>query len=185
MMDPEVQSILEPPDVELDNFPEIASFHESQDSYMREINQSNIYSKFDINITTPHIDNPDCYQSNWPTQESYMSLPFPNPSSLNQFIPIPTSSYSPNNSPLYSNTHLACDLDSTYSKDSIHSHFRTSSRVSQASALEVGSQQNLFVLFVVKILLSLTNVLDVSFLFTPYVDFQSQDQRVMGLLFGV
>ena len=68
------QSILEPPDVELDNFPEIASFHESQDSYMREINQSNIYCKFVINITTPHIDNPACYQSNWPTQESYMSI---------------------------------------------------------------------------------------------------------------
>ena len=72
------QSILESPALELDDFPEIASFHDSQDTYMREINQPNIYSKLDIKFSTP-IDTPAWYHSNSSTQESGILLPFSNP----------------------------------------------------------------------------------------------------------
>ena len=49
--------------LELDDSPEIANFDDSQDSYLREINQPNIDRKFDKNISTP-IDTTAWYQSN-------------------------------------------------------------------------------------------------------------------------
>ena len=113
------QTILEPCAVEIDEISEIPGFHDSQDSYMREISDPNIYSKF--NIVDP-IDTPVWYQANSPTHESELLTPFSNPPTPNQSIPIPTSSYTPNNSPLYPYTaHHAYNPDSLDSTDSAHS----------------------------------------------------------------
>ena len=86
---------------------------------MREISDPNIYSKFNI-VNIPPIDTPVWYQANSPTQSDLLN-PFSNPPSGNQSIPIPTSSYSPNNSPLYLNTaHHTSNPDSLDSTDSDH-----------------------------------------------------------------
>ena len=95
-----------------------------------------IYSKFDVNISNL-IDTPAWYQSNSPNQETDILLPFSNPSSSYQFRPVPTSSYSLNDSPLYSDAHLTCASDSFDSTDSIQQHFIPGSMVSRTSKLEV------------------------------------------------
>ena len=112
---------------------------------MREISDPNIYSEF--NIVDP-IDTPVCYQANSPTHESELLTPFSNPPTRNQSIPIPTSSYTPNNSPLYPYTaHHAYNPDSLDSTDSAHSII-----FPHCSDLVERDLVSLFVLYVLRVL---------------------------------